>query len=75
MSRKKTNMASRSKGKFSRIVQVSLSGRLLKRFDEETIYNEESESYTGRKLIDTALKQIDDAKHKPSKNFFSKGDA
>ena len=68
-------MESRAKGKFSRIVRVSLSGRLLKRFDEEVIYLEESESYCGRYLIQAALKTIDDAKHKPSKNFFSKGDA
>lgn len=71
MGRKKTNMSSRSKEKFSRVVQVSLSGRLLKRFDEETIYNEETESYTGRILIDKALKDIDNAKSKPNKNFFT----
>lgn len=71
MGRKKTNMESRSKDKFSRIVQVSLSGRLLKRFDEETFNNEETESYTGRILIDKALKDIDNAKHKPNKNFFA----
>jgi len=64
-------MDSRSKGKFSRIIRVSLSGRLLKQFDEQTIYWEESESYTGRKLIDKALKEIEDAKHKPNKNFHS----
>ncbi|CAB4183686.1 hypothetical protein UFOVP1106_54 [uncultured Caudovirales phage] len=64
-------MSSRSKEKFSRVVQVSLSGRLLKRFDEETIYNEETESYTGRILIDKALKDIDNAKSKPNKNFFT----
>lgn len=71
MGRKKTNMESRSKSKFSRIVQVSLSGRLLKRFDEETIYLEETESYTARNLIQSALKQKDDAKPTTGKNFFS----
>lgn len=64
-------MESRSKSKFSRIVQVSLSGRLLKQFDEEVIYLEESESYAARQLITTALKLKEDVRSKPNKNFFS----
>lgn len=64
-------MQSRSKGKFSRIVRVSLSGRLLKQFDEEVIYLEESESYAARQLITTALKIKEDARTKPNKNFYS----
>jgi hypothetical protein len=71
MGRKKTSMESRAKGKFSRIVRVSLSGRLLKRFDEEVIYLEESESYCGRYLINAALKLKDDAKPTTGKNFYS----
>jgi len=56
MGRAKMNFASRAKNKFSRIVQVSLSGSLLKSFDAERIHEEDGESATARDLIREALK-------------------
>jgi len=47
---------SRAKNKFSRVIQVVLSGKKLKDFDAERVREEDTESSTARDLIIDGLK-------------------
>jgi hypothetical protein len=72
MGKPKTLMESRAKGKFSRVIQITLSGKKLKHFDEERAREVLSESELGRDLLTEALQRREhDRTHRNKSPFFT----
>ena len=72
MGRARKELKSRTETKFSRVVQVHISGKCFKRFEAERIHEEETESGIGRILIIEALTAREEKRNAKTKNpFFS----